>query len=106
MTFAFHAGEAALQAVVFKGELFVIEPEEMEDGGAEIVEWVDVFDGLSSKIISLDMAHSGFAPRTGEPAGESIWIVVPAQCALLEKKASSQTQCTTQPAYPVTSRVL
>ncbi len=35
---AFHVREAALDAVVLEGEAFVIEAEEVEDGGVEVVE--------------------------------------------------------------------
>ena len=35
---AFHVREAAPDAVVLEGEAFVIEAEEVEDGGVEVVE--------------------------------------------------------------------
>jgi hypothetical protein len=47
---AFHIREAALDAVVLEGEALVVEAEEVEDGGVEVVERMDVLRWLFGRV--------------------------------------------------------
>ena len=71
-----HVGEAALDAVVVDGEVFVIETEEVEDGGVEVVRGDGVVRGLEAKLIGGAVAHAAFHSGTGKPSGEAVRIVV------------------------------
>lgn len=73
---AFHIGEAAADAIVFERELFVVEAEEVEDGGAEVVERVDVLHGAAAEVVCGPVADAWADAGTGEPAREAIRIVV------------------------------
>ena len=77
-------GEAALNAVVFKGELFVVEAEEVEHLGVQVMEGMDVFGCLESELICGTMADAGFDDGTGEDGGESAGLVVTAFGSFLE----------------------
>ena len=82
---AFDVGEAALDAVVLEGEALVVEAEEVEDGGVEIVEGVDVLHGFLAEVIALACADAGLHACAGHPAGEAVGIVVAAFGAFLEE---------------------
>jgi hypothetical protein len=58
---ALDVGEAAGDAVVFEGEAFVVETEEVEDGGVEVVERVDVLDRALAEVVggSVTDARAG-----------------------------------------------
>ena len=58
-------GEAALNAVVVKGELFVVEAEEVEHRGVQVMEGMDVFGRLESEFVGGAMADAGFDAGTG-----------------------------------------
>ena len=71
-----HVGETALDAVVVEGEAFVVETEEVEDGGVEVVRGDGVVRGLESKLIGGAVAHAAFHSGTGKPSGEAVRIMV------------------------------
>ena len=58
-------GEAALNAVVVKGELFVVEAEEVEHRGVQVMEGMDVFGSLESEFVGGTMADAGLDAGTG-----------------------------------------
>jgi hypothetical protein len=59
---AFHVREAALDAVVLEGEALEVEAEEVEDGGVEVVERMDVLHGFLAEFIGLAVLTPGFTP--------------------------------------------
>ena len=58
-------GEAALYTVVVEGELFVVEAEEVERGGVQVMEGMNVFGGLESEFVGGAMADAGFDASAG-----------------------------------------
>ena len=58
-------GEAALNAVVVKGELFVVEAEEVEHRGVQVMEGMDVFGCLEAQFVGGAMADTGLDAGTG-----------------------------------------
>src|ERR1051325_4404380 len=80
-----HVRQATLHAIVLEGELLVIEAEEVEDGGVEVVERVNVLHGLLGEWIGFSVADAGFHAGAGEPAGEAVGIMIAALRALLEE---------------------
>ena len=71
-----HICEAALGSVVLKGQGFVVEAEEMKDGGVEVVDGENVFHGFASEFVGDTVAETTFHAGPGKPAGEAIGIVV------------------------------
>ena len=70
---------------MFEAELFEIQTEEVEDGGIEVVERVDVLDRLLAKFVGDAVADSGLHACAGHPAGEAIGVMVAAFGAFLEE---------------------
>ena len=82
---AFHIRQSPLHAVVLEGEALVVEAEEVEDGGVEVVERVDVLHRALAEVVGHAVADAGLHARAREPAGEAIGVVVAALRALLEE---------------------
>ena len=81
---AVHVGEAALNAVVLKGELFVVEAEEVEHRGVQVMEGMDVFGCLESEFVGGAVTDPGFDAGAGDDGGESAGVVVTAFGSFLE----------------------
>ena len=74
---AVDVGEAAFEAVVVVAEAFVIETEEVQDGGVEIIDAGDINGGFPAELIGLAMVSgSGLHAGSGEDAGEAAGIVI------------------------------
>ena len=58
-------GEAALDAVVFEGELLVVEAEKVEHGGVQLVEGMDVFGRFESEFVGGAVTDPGCDAGTG-----------------------------------------
>ena len=57
-------GESALNTVVVENEFFVIETKEVEHGGVQVMEGMDVFGCLKSEFVGGTMADAGFDAGT------------------------------------------
>jgi hypothetical protein len=57
----------------------------VEDGGVEVVERMDVFDGFLAEFVGVSGADAGLHAGTGHPAGEAVGIVIAAFGAFLEE---------------------
>ena len=81
---AVDVGEAAVDAVVTEGELFVVDAEEVQDGGVDIVDFgVVVWIGrLVTPFIAGAVSGAAFDAAAGKPVRENKWIVVAAFAAL------------------------
>lgn len=75
-------GEAEVAAGVVVGEAFVIEAEEVEHGGMEIVHVEAIGDCGVTDFIGGTVGVAGFGAATGEPSGETARVVVAAVLAL------------------------
>ena len=73
---ALDVGEAEVAAGVAVGEFFVIETEEMEDGGVEVVDVDAVLGGLESEVVGGAVDVAAFDAPACQPHGESVVIVV------------------------------
>ena len=85
-----HIGEPPLEAVVEDAEVFVVEAEEVEQGGVEVVEGVNVFHGLESEFVGGAMADAGFDAGAGQNGGEAAGIVVAAFGTFLEHRHAAE----------------
>ena len=77
-------GEAAFDAVVVEAELFVVEPQEVEDGGVEVVDGDDVFGGSVAEVVGGAVGVGSLDPRAGQEGGEAGGVVVASAGAFLE----------------------
>ena len=67
---AFHIGEAKVAAVVEVRKPFVVEAEQVEDGGVEIVGVHGVINRLEADLIGGAVGHAAFHAAAGEESGE------------------------------------
>lgn len=75
--------EATFEAVVVIGEAFVVEAEEVEDGGVEVVDGDGVFFGFGAKVVRGAVAVAFFDAGSGEETGEGVGVVVAAGAVAL-----------------------
>ena len=75
---AFDIGEAEVAALVAIGEFLVIDPEEMKEGGLEIVDADRVAGDAVSELIGFPMDVAGFEATAGGPDGVALAEVVAA----------------------------
>ena len=61
------------------GDLFVIEPELVEDGGVDVVDVGFVDGGVVADFIGLAVADAAFDSATGHPGGEAMRVVIAAR---------------------------
>ena len=72
-----HIGEAAFEAVVVVAEAFVIEAEEVQDGGVEIIDAGDIDGCLPAEFIGLAVVFgSGLHASSSEYAREAAGVVI------------------------------
>jgi hypothetical protein len=81
---AVDVGQAALDAVVVDGQGFVVEPEQMQNGGVEVVHADGVLDRTMTKGIGGPIAEGGADPGSSQEDGEALGVVVAAARALLK----------------------
>ena len=80
---AVDVGEAEVAAGVGVGEFFVIEAEEVEDGGVHVVHVDFVGDGVVAEVVGLAEGEAGFDAGAGEPLAEAAGVVVAAGAVAL-----------------------
>ena len=69
-------GEAEVAAAVAVGELFVIETEEVEQGGLEVVHVDAVLHGAEAEVVSGAVGLTAAHPGPGQPDGEAVVVVI------------------------------
>lgn len=87
---AVDVGESSFQAVVVVGETFVVEAEEMEDGGVEVVDADGVLFGFGAEVVGGTVAVAFFNSGSGEEAGEGVGVVVAAGAVALEERHAAE----------------
>ena len=71
-------GESEIAAGVSVGELQVVEPEQVQDGGVQVVDVDLVLSGVVAELIGRPISDSRLGSSAGQPHGESIGVVVTA----------------------------
>ncbi len=71
-----HVGESAFYAVVVKAEALVVEAEQVQDGGVEVVNRGDVFHRLVAELVGRAVAEAVLHAGSGEPRGEAGGVVI------------------------------
>ena len=81
-------GEAEVAAGVAVGEAFVVEAEEMQDGGVPVVDVHLVVNGFVAVVVRHAVVHAAFDAAASHPHGEAFVVVVPAIGALAVRGAA------------------
>src|ERR1043165_518559 len=81
-----HVRQPPLDAVVVKAKALVIEAQEVEYRGVEIVNRGLVVQRLVAELVRGAVAESTFHPGAGQPHGETLWVMVAATGVLLKRR--------------------
>lgn len=73
-----HVGEAEITAGVAVGEALVVDAEEVQDGGVDVVDIDGSFDRKVAEVVELTVAGAGAQACTGHPNGEAPGMMVAA----------------------------
>ena len=71
-------GEAEVAPTVSIGEFFVIEAQEMEHGGVEVVDVDFVFHGGEAEVVGRSVDVTALDTASGHPGGEAVVVVIAA----------------------------
>ena len=80
--FSEDVGEAEVAAGVIVGEALVVEAEEVEESGVEVVHVKTAGDRFVPDFIGGSVGVSGFGSTSGEPGGKAARVVVPSVFSL------------------------
>ena len=86
--FTMDIGEAAVGAVIAEGQFFVIDAEQMENGGVQIVTIRFVFDCAPGPFVTLTISNSRLESRAGHPGNEGAAVMIAANAALAKGHAA------------------
>ena len=89
-----HVGEAEVAALEFEGELFVVDPELVEDGGLEVVDVDLVADGVEADVVGGTVALAGLDSASGHPDCEGVGVVIAAPAFALVHLALEEGSAT------------
>ena len=64
-----HVGQSIISAPVSESELFVVHPEQVQDGGVEVMDVNFVFGDGRPDIIGHAVSQAAFDPRARQPGG-------------------------------------
>ena len=90
-------GQSESSPAIGEGQAFVIEAEEVEDGGLKVVDVDRVFDRVHGEGIRCAVGQAGLDTAAGHPDGEGVGMVVAsptrtvAEVALDEGRAAEFT---------------
>ena len=65
-----HVGQAAVDAVVAEGQPGVVDAEQVQDGGVEVVAVGGVLDGLVRPLVAGAVGDAPLDAAAGQPGGE------------------------------------
>ena len=75
---AVHIREAEVATLEFEGEFFVLQTEEMQNRGVEIMHVGRIFGDAEAEFVGLAEGLTSFHAATGEPHGEGVDVMVAA----------------------------
>ena len=76
---AVDVGQAEVAAVVAEGELFVIQAQQVEDGGVEIVMRDAVLDGVHAELVGGAVGDPRLDATARHPHGEAVMVMAAAE---------------------------
>src|SRR5688572_12345544 len=75
---AVHVRQPALDAVVVEGQALVVDAEQVEHRGVQVVDRSHVLDSLVAEVVGGAEAEAALYAGAGEPDREALWVVVAA----------------------------
>ena len=72
-----HIGEAEIPTGVAVSELLVVEAEETQDRGMQVVDVHRLLHGFESELVRRPVYLATLHPATGHPQSKSIVVVIP-----------------------------
>src|SRR5262245_21625882 len=88
--FAMDVGQAAFDTVVIETQALVVQAENVENRGVEIVNGGDILLGPVSEIVRCPVAKPALHSGACHPHRETLWIVVASISALLEGRHAAK----------------
>ena len=88
---AVDVGEAIVAAAVAVGQFLVIDTEQVEHRGPEVVDRVDVFDGVIAELIGGAVDRARLHAAAGQPHAEPVRVVVATVGSLRERRPPKLT---------------
>ena len=82
---AMDIGQAAINAVLADGELFVVDPQQVQHGGVQIVAVRLALLGLIAPVVTAAMGHARLDAGAPEPGHKAAPIMVAADARLCER---------------------
>src|SRR5262245_62654471 len=79
-------GEPEVATVVPVRELLVVEPQEVQDRGVQVVDAHPAFDGPEADVVGRPVMHAAPDAPAGHPDGERVRVVVPTAAPLLNDR--------------------
>ena len=73
-----HVGQAEVAAGVAVGELFVVEAQQVQDRGVQVVDVDLVLDRLEAELVGRAVDVAALDAAAGQPHGEAVVVVVAA----------------------------
>ena len=85
--FSVDVRQTKVAATIAVGELFVVEPHEVQDGGVQVVYVYGILDGGAAELVCGTVGEAGFYTTTGHPDGESVVIMIAAFLTLGSRRS-------------------
>src|SRR6188508_3027511 len=73
-----HVRETKVAALKAEGEARMVEPQQVENGGMNIVDVHAVLHGIEAEFVGLADDGAAFNAASGEPHGEGVDVMIPA----------------------------
>src|SRR5437660_8500381 len=89
--FAVDVGEAEIAAGVAVGELFVVDAQDVKQGGVKVVDGDAILDRLEAKLVGCAVADAAFEAAAGHEHGEAVRVVVAAVAGFGDGSAAEFT---------------
>lgn len=87
---AVHIGQAALDAVVIKAQLLMIEAEQVQRGRMQVVAVAGILGSFESQVIARAITRTAFDAAAGQPRGEGAGIVVASLLSPLHERLTAE----------------
>ena len=85
---AVQVGQSLVQAIKGIDQPFMVEAEEMKNGGVQVMDVDGVLGDLEAKLVGCPVGQAWFEATSGHPDGESFLVVISAITALQHRSAA------------------
>src|SRR5687767_3307090 len=85
-----HIGEPEIAALEAMGQARMIEAEEVENRGVEIVDVDAIADAVEAEVVAFTVHEAAFHAAAREPQGEAVWMMIAAVAAALHHRRAAE----------------